>query len=125
MSQRINQSSYIHSTKKSSRLRFFRKMANLSQRELATLIGQHHSNISFWESTGRLPPSKLLPVLTKILGVSIEELLGIKQKKTIPFLRGKIFLAFEAISKLPYKKQKKILEVINALLLHDAKQKTP
>lgn len=105
-----------HHTKKLSLLRSFREAANLTQRELAFLIGQHHSNISFWELNGKLPPAELLPALIKALGVSIEELLGVNNIKKSRSLRGKTFLAFEAVSKLPYRQQNKILEVVNALV---------
>ena len=108
----------IHPTKKLSPLRSFREAANLTQRELAAMIGQHYSNINFWESTGKLPPAQLLPSLTKALGVSVDELLGINVKNS-RVLRGKTFLAFEAVSKLPQRQQKKILEVVNALVAHN------
>ncbi len=119
----IDKSLSSHRTKKPSPLRSFREVANLTQRELALLIGQHHSNISFWESNGKLPPAELLPALTKALGVSIEELLGVNNIKKNRPLRGKTFLAFEAVSKLPYRQQKKILEVVNALVAHNSNKK--
>ncbi len=112
-----------HRTKKLSLLRSSREAANLTQRELALLIGQHHSNISFWESNGKLPPAELLPALTKALGTSVEELLGVNNNKNPRSLRGKTFLAFEAVSKLPYRQQKKILEVVNALVAHNSNKK--
>jgi len=111
-----------HRTNKLSLLRSSREAANLTQRELALLIGQHHSNISFWESNGKLPPAELLPALTKALGISVEELLGVNNNKPRS-LRGKTFLAFEAVSKLPCRQQKKILEVVNALVSHNSNKK--
>lgn len=98
-----------------SQLQSLRKAAGLTQRELATLIGQHHSNIGFWELSGKMPPAELLPSIAQALGVSVNDLLGIsKSKASAP--SGKTRLAFEAVSKLPRKQQEKILDVVHALV---------
>lgn len=99
-----------------SRLQVLRKAAGLTQRELATLIGQHHSNVGFWEVSGKMPPAELLPSLAQALGVSVDDLLGITKKKTSVAPAGKARLAFEAVSRLPRKQQEKILDVVNALV---------
>jgi transcriptional regulator with XRE-family HTH domain len=44
-----------------SRLRGLREAAGLSLRELARQIGEDHSNIRYWETTGKPPRSELLP----------------------------------------------------------------
>ena len=103
--------------KSPSQLRLLRQAAGLSQRDLAALLGQHHSNIGFWETSGKLPPAELLPSMAQALGVSLEELLGVNKKKVSPTPPGKARLAFEAVSKLPRRQQEKILDVVNALLI--------
>lgn len=102
--------------KKPSHFRSLREAANLTQRELASIIGQHHSNVGFWEISGKLPSAEFLPVIAKTLGVSVDDLLGSRQKKRSCALRGKAYLAFEAVSNLPRRKQKEILEVVSALV---------
>ena len=102
--------------KSASQLRKLRQRAGLSLRELAHQIGEDHSNIRYWELSEKIPRSDVLVPIAKALGVSVEEILGIdtKTKSTAP--RGKASLAFEAVSKLPRKKQDEILNVVNALL---------
>ena len=105
-----------------SRLLTLRKAANLTQRELASIIGQHHSNVGFWETSGKLPPAELLPAITQALGVSLDEFLGINNSKKSSHPRGKTLLAFEAVSQLPRKQQEKILNVVNAMIAHITKK---
>lgn len=99
-----------------SRLQSLRKAAGLTQRELAALIDQHHSNIGFWELSGKMPPAELLPPIAQALGVSVDDLLGITKNKKMAAPGGKARLAFEAVSKLPRKQQEKILDVVHALV---------
>ena len=61
-----------------SNIKFYRKKANLTQKELGDLIGKGKSNISMYESSDRLPPIDVLVKLCKVLNVSVSTLLGIK-----------------------------------------------
>lgn len=99
--------------RKFSRLRSLRKAAGFTQRALASIINQPSSSIGFWEVSGKMPPAELLPRIAQTFGVSVDNLLGV-EKKSVP--RGKAFLAFEDVSKLPRKEQKYILGVVNALV---------
>ena len=99
-----------------SQLRLLRERTGISLRELARQIGEGHSNVVYWERSGKIPRSDLLVPIAKALGVSVEELLGTTKQKQISAPVGKLRLAFEAVSKLPRTQQEKILEVINALI---------
>jgi len=99
-----------------SRLRLLRERTGISLRELARQIGEGHSNVVYWERSGKIPRSDLLLPIAKALGTSVEELLGTTEQKKLSAPAGKLRLAFEAASKLPRNQQKKILEVINALI---------
>ena len=55
-------------------LRKLRKEKNLSQKELASLLGYSPKSVSKWESGAALPPSELLPVLARALGTDIDAL---------------------------------------------------
>lgn len=99
------------------RLRSLREATGLSQRELARHLGVHYSNISFWESTGLIPRSSVLTPMAKILGVSVEQLLGNgSHAKRVATPSGRARLAFEAVSKLPRRQQQKIVEVVEAFV---------
>jgi transcriptional regulator with XRE-family HTH domain len=98
-----------------SRLRALREARGLSVRELARQLGEESSNVSFWERTGTLPRSNVLLPIAKILGVTVEELLG-EQPSRVVSPGGKMRQVFEQVSKLPRRQQDHILKVVTALL---------
>ena len=57
-------------------IRFFRKTANLTQRELAEKLGIGYSVVSKYESGAITPPEEKLAAIAKIFDVSEETLLG-------------------------------------------------
>jgi hypothetical protein len=69
-------SASLGSTLSSEPLLYLREAAGLSVRELARQIGESNTNVSYWESSGQIPRSDVLAPLAKVLGVSVEELLG-------------------------------------------------
>ena len=106
------------------RLRRLREAAGLSQRELADRIGLHHSNIGYWERSGNLPRSDVLAPMAKILGVSVDDILGERvraSRATKP--SGRARLAFDAVSQLPKRQQQKIVEVVEAFVAQHADTK--
>jgi len=95
-----------------SRLRALREKAGISQRELARQIGQDQSNVRFWETTGKIPRSDVLIPIAKVLGVTVEEILGQpKPRRTAP-AGGKLGQLFVAASQLPRRQQQKIVELL-------------
>ena len=57
-------------------IKVIRMKANLSQTELAEKLAVTQGAISQWETGESLPRAELLPKLAKILGCSVDELLG-------------------------------------------------
>jgi transcriptional regulator with XRE-family HTH domain len=108
-----------------SRLRPLREAAGLSQRELARQIGQVQSNIRYWETTGKIPRSDVLAPMAKVLGVTVEELLGQPKPARVSGPGGRARQLFEAVSRLPRRQQQKIVEVVEALVaqqVHDQRK---
>lgn len=104
-----------------SKLRELREHAGLSQRELARMIGQDSSNVSYWERTEKIPRSELLVPIAKALGVTVEELLGQPKPKSMP-TKGKLNHVFERVSQLPRRQQQKVIEMAEGFLaLHETK----
>lgn len=104
-------------TEATSHLRKLRLASGLSVRELARQIGQQPTNISFWERTGKTPRSEVLVDMARVLGVSVEELLGeAPARKSGANAAGKLGRTFEAVSKLPRRQQQKIIDVVEALV---------
>lgn len=65
------------------RLRQLRKERNLTQKELANLIGVKNSVISFYEVGDRTPSLEVLIKLSKALHISTDKLLGIDKSETV------------------------------------------
>jgi transcriptional regulator with XRE-family HTH domain len=103
-----------------SPLRHLREAAGLSLRELARQLGEHPSNVSYWETSAQPPRADLLPRIAIILGVTIEEILGQPAPRRSAALGGKAKQAFEAVAKLPRRQQEHILKVVNALVAQAA-----
>ena len=65
-----------------------RKERNVTQEELAGIIGVSAQSISKWENNVTLPDILLLPLLAEIFGITIDELFSIEhqpQKNTFPY----------------------------------------
>ncbi len=59
----------------SENLKYRRKAAGLTQKQLAEKLGYTEKSVSKWESGETVTPSIILPKLSSLLGVSIDELL--------------------------------------------------
>jgi transcriptional regulator with XRE-family HTH domain len=99
-----------------SHLRLLRERAGVSVRELARQLGIHHTNIVYWEKTGRIAKVELLPQLAAVLGVSVEEVLGQPRPKRAPVAPGKLGRLVESLGKLPRRQQDKIVDTLETLL---------
>ena len=95
-----------------TRLKAFRLAASFSQRELASLIGETHTNIAYWKTRGNLPRSNALIPKAKALGVSVEEILGQPKPKRASAPAGRARQLFEAVFKMLRRQQEKILGLL-------------
>jgi transcriptional regulator with XRE-family HTH domain len=93
-----------------------RESAGLTVRELARQLGIHHTTVLQWERTGKVAKSEFLAPVAKILGITVEELLGQPKSRRSAAPAGRARQTFEEVSKLPRTRQKKILDVVDALL---------
>ena len=62
-------------------LKNYRKQNNLTQDDLAEMLGYSQKNIAKWEQGFTLPPVDVLIDLAKKMNVSLDDLLGIKENK--------------------------------------------
>lgn len=65
------------------RLRELRKQKNLTQKQLAALLGLQNSVISFYELGDRMPSPEVIVKLASSLHVSADYLMGIEKQETI------------------------------------------
>ena len=82
-------------------LKALREAAGLSLRELARQIGEDHSNVRYWETSGHTQRSDVLIPMAKALGVTVEELLGEAKPKRVLGPGGRLGQVFEAAARLP------------------------
>ena len=99
-----------------ARVAELRKEQGLTQEGLAELLGVSQQSVAAYE-VGRLRIAlSMLPKLAKVLGVSVESLLGEDQK---PAKRGpapKLQLQMERISQLPKTQQRFVMQMLDTVL---------
>ncbi len=101
---------------KKSNLRQLREASDLSVREVARQIDESHTNVSYWERSGHIPRSDVLVPLAKVLGVTLEELLGEPKPKRVVNPGGRVRRVFESVLKLPRRQQEKVAEFVEAFV---------
>jgi transcriptional regulator with XRE-family HTH domain len=99
-----------------SRLRELREAAGISQRELARILQQDSSNISYWERSGKIPRADLLVPMAKALGVTVPDLLGQAARDRASTPGGKLGSAFQQALRLPRRQQEKLAEFIRLFI---------
>ena len=58
-----------------NQIKLFREKRGLTQDSLAKLLGVRQSTVAMWETAENLPRAGKLPLLAKILGCTVDELL--------------------------------------------------
>lgn len=99
------------------RLARFRQAAGYTQRELADEIGISQRMVAYYEAQTDHPPTHVLPALTEVLGVSADELLGIRPLKRNRKLGSERLLRrLRQIEKLPVKERKQLVALIDTFI---------
>jgi transcriptional regulator with XRE-family HTH domain len=93
-----------------------RKEQNLTQQSLAEALGTTQQQVASYEVARLRIPASMLPRLARILGVSLEALIGEEDK---PAKRGptpKLQRQLERLSNLPKPKQRFVIEMLETVL---------
>lgn len=102
------------------RITAYRKEQSLTQTQLGKVLSMSQQNIAAFENGTRKVPASLLPTLAQLFGVSLEALLGQKEK---PGKRGptpKLLRQVEQLSYLPKSKQKFVMEMLDTVIKQQA-----
>ena len=98
------------------RLAKLRKQAGYTQVELAKDLGVTQRMISYYEGHSEYPPASLLPVMAKVLGVSADELLGIKPLKKNRQPDSRLLRRLQQVEKLDPATKRQVMQVIDTYL---------
>ena len=60
-------------------IRRLRRAADMTQEQLADKLGVAYQSVSRWENGTTYPDMELLPALSSIFGVTVDELLGCEE----------------------------------------------
>jgi transcriptional regulator with XRE-family HTH domain len=107
-----------------SHLRRARENAGLGLREVARQLEVGHTKLHHWEKTGKITEPEAIVRLAAIYHVSVEEILG--QAKVRPDIapNSKLARLFVEISKLPRKRQQRIVDVVEDMLTAQLSRKS-
>ena len=102
------------------RLARLREAAGYTQKELGEEVGISQRMVAYYEGQTEHPPTKLMPLLTKALGVTADELLGLKSSRRRPVAaEGRLGRRLRAVEALPPSEKRQVLAFIDALLERD------
>jgi transcriptional regulator with XRE-family HTH domain len=101
------------------RLASIRRMRGMTQIDLAKAARTTQRAVSYYENAFGFPPAPVLIALAKALGVTTDELLGVKKVKVDdraddPETR-RLWRKFQRVSDLAEKDQRAVIRLINSL----------
>lgn len=108
------------------RLREFRLEKGFTQQELANEINVSRRVVIYYERESNHPPSDLLPGIASALGISIDELLGIKatkKKKMNASVSPRLARRLQQIESLDSKNKRQLLQIIDTFIEREKLQK--
>jgi transcriptional regulator with XRE-family HTH domain len=107
------------------RLALLRDKAGYTQTELAKELGITQRMISYYEGHSEYPPSGHVVLMAKVLGVSTDELLGIKPIKKSRQPDSRLLRRMQQIEKLDAATKRQVMQVIDTFIENaQLKQKT-
>lgn len=100
-----------------ARLATLRQAAGLTQQQVASQLGISQPSYALWERNDVALRPDQLAGLAQILGVGVEELIeGPRRESRRGGPTGKARRVFETVSQMPRHQQKKIIDVVEALV---------
>jgi len=110
------------------RLTALRKARGLTQIQLADKIGSTQRAISRYETIADRAPAPVLAKLAQALGVSTDELLGVKRIRMAASLADdpearRLWKKFQQVMELPEKDRRAVIRLVNSLVTAKAASK--
>jgi transcriptional regulator with XRE-family HTH domain len=104
------------------RIAQLRKEQGLTQSQFGELLGVSQQQVASFEAGRRRVTIALLPTVARALGVSVEELLGVKPENGKRGPTPKLQQQLERISRLPKARQRFVIEMLDTVLAQAAHQ---
>jgi transcriptional regulator with XRE-family HTH domain len=99
------------------RLVSLREAAGYTQQELAAEVGVSRRMIAYYEGQSEHPPTTLLPVIAKTLGVSTDTLLGLAPPpKVRKAANTRLERRLKEIERLDLREKRQILQIVDTFL---------
>ena len=99
------------------RLARLRNERGYSQRDLSRETGISHRMIAYYEKQAQYPPTHVLPILAKALGISLDQLFGMdKIKKDGNNKDMRLWRRFSQIEKFDVKEKRKIIQLLDTFI---------
>ena len=110
------------------RLTVLRKARGLTQVQLAERIGSTQRAVSRYETIADRAPAPVLARLAQALGVSTDELLGVKRTRVTASLTDdpearRLWKKFQQVMALPEKDRRAVIRLVNSLMTAKAPAK--
>jgi transcriptional regulator with XRE-family HTH domain len=99
------------------RLAGLRKQAGITQTALAQEIGVSQRMMAYYEGPSAHPPADLLPAMARVLGVSVDALLGTETaKRKGKAVDTRMQRRLQQIASLPPEERRQILQLVDAFI---------
>ena len=98
------------------RLAQIRKAAGFTQLELANEASVSRRMIAYYEGQSERPPTSLLPDIAIALGVSTDELLGVKKVKKPGKADNRLQRRFQQIDKMEAKDKRQVMQMLDTFI---------
>jgi len=116
MDELMNENDKIFYQHMGQRVAKLRKELDITQVQMAEILGISQQHVASYECGRRKIPASMLPKLSKILGVPVEDILGMKKSNTkrgpTPALNNQI----DKIRLLPRTKQKFVMDMLDTVI---------
>jgi len=111
------------------RLTALRKARGLTQVQLAEKIGSTQRAVSRYETIADRAPAPVLAKLAQALGVTTDELLGVKRTRAATSLTDdpearRLWKKFQQVMALPEKDRRAVIRLVNSLVAAKATKKS-
>ena len=102
------------------RIATLRKDMNMTQGQLAEYLRISQQHMASFEKGIRKVPSSMLPLLAQLYGISVDELVGLKDTAAKRGPAPKLQRQMEQISRMPRTKQRLAMDMLEAIIQQQA-----